>query len=742
METYRKKRLIPNIDFSKIEQQNSKLRPYQVEMKQRVFDTWQAGKKSIMMQMPTGTGKTMLFVSIIKDIWDSHFDRKTLKKFLILVHRKELIEQVQRTLYLKGGLAHGTIGGGNKEDDLFHIQVAMVHTLAKEKRLNHWLENEFDFIICDEAHHFLANDYLKIRKAFPDAYLLGVTATPYRLNHQPFTDYFDILLRTKSVNEFIKEGWLSEYEYYSIDATSSVQTEINNLRVLNTGDYSEYAMSNALDKKTIRAGVVKTWLKYAKGKKTIVYTINKQHNKNLCEEFEKEGFNCVAIDSDTPKEKREEFVEKFRNGAIDIICNVNIFSEGFDCPDVECIQLARPTTSLSMYLQQVGRGLRISKNKDKTIFLDNVGLYNRFGLPSANRQWQRHFIGDENWDDKNDYNLEEDDIHRARIIDIEEADDDFYQVYSNVQDKDMKTIGKVMDFLGISFSEILSYLNLEEQNTNLNTVLSEEQYNSLLSILIEKSKREAMKGDDGFISIFDLKTDEVVGRKHFFYRVKNFRTLKYHTIKCDNFVDCYVDVVNKVYCDYLCSNLHKYKDIYKVCEKLEIIDGPAEYPHTTKIVRTKILSNGNKIETNLSNVQKIERLKYLLSYSKENMFFRFYENFITEQDDKIIEIPENIENTQEITNYQKNIIKIDDMEYNVDSMNEKEIIELICMLHDKVSIEFIDKQKVEDRLQEIEKEDELLQLDKRIEQSEHDEEEILRMAERIQQKRKEKQESV
>lgn len=271
------------MDFTEIKQKNTKLRSYQVEMKQKVFKEWQNGNMSVMMQMPTGTGKTMLFASIIKDLWNHFYDNPPLKKFLIIVHRKELVEQVQKTLYDKYGLAHGTIQSGKRDNEMYHIQVAMVQTLAREKRLNKWKDNEFDFIICDEAHHILADSYQKIRKAFPEAYLLGVTATPYRLNKQPFTDTFDVLVRSKPISWFIKDGYLSEYEYYSIEATSKLQLEIDNLKIDSTGDYSDKAMTNALDNRKIRAKVVKTWLEHANGKKTIVYTINKEHNQNLCQ---------------------------------------------------------------------------------------------------------------------------------------------------------------------------------------------------------------------------------------------------------------------------------------------------------------------------------------------------------------------------------------------------------------------------------------------------------------------------
>ena len=133
-------------------------------------------------------------------------------------------------------------------------------------------------------------------------------------------------------------------------------------------------MERVCDNDRVRAQVVKAYLDYAKGKRGIVYTINKLHNKNLCRQFNEKGIKAVAIDSDTPKVLREKYIEQFRRGEFLIICNVNLFTEGFDCPDIEFVQLARPTKSLALYLQQVGRGLRISDNKEKTLFLDNVGL--------------------------------------------------------------------------------------------------------------------------------------------------------------------------------------------------------------------------------------------------------------------------------------------------------------------------------------------------------------------------------
>ena len=275
---------------------------------------------------------------------------------------------------------------------MFPFQIASVQTL--NRRLDRWSERNFDFIIVDEAHHVLAESYKKIISTYPNAKVLGVTATPYRLSGAGFRPEFDVLIESESIREFIKKGYLSDYEYYSIAPFSQMQHQIDDItKVDSSGDYANSELMEICDKNKIRAQVVDTYLKYAKGKKGIVYTINKLHNKHLCESFCESGVSAVAIDSDTSAEERERLIQQFKRGEIDVLCNVDIFSEGFDCPDIEFVQLARPTKSLSLYLQQVGRGLRICEGKEKTIFLDNVGLYNRFGVPALKRPWQGYFDG-------------------------------------------------------------------------------------------------------------------------------------------------------------------------------------------------------------------------------------------------------------------------------------------------------------------------------------------------------------
>ena len=465
--------------FSKRQSYHDTLRDYQQNNKTKIYKAWERGKMSVMLQMPTGTGKTRLFASIIKDLQDYCYDRLAVKgltgeqrqqfrlpKILVLVHRKELVEQIQETLTEKYKHACGVVTGTALFGEERNVIIASVQTLSRRRRLNSWEKKvDFDFIIIDEAHHSTADSYQRIRKSWPNARLLGVTATPYRLSHQPFTDSYDCLILSNPVFEFIEQGYLCNYEYYSIKPDSQMQYNIDHLKTnVFDGDYDERDMERLLNQDRIRANILKTYERFAKGKKGIVYTINRLHNQMLAELFEKHGYKVAYIDSETPKEERSDVVSKFREGKIDIIFNVNIFSEGFDCPDLEFIQLVRPTKSLSMYLQQVGRGFRISEGKDKVIFLDNVGLFNRFGLPSARRKWKYHFEGKEDWQEESTggAGLLEEQHYTPR--DLTEGNEDVMMVYSSIDGNESTDI-----------NEVESKEENKELNDNKNTTMDDNE---------------------------------------------------------------------------------------------------------------------------------------------------------------------------------------------------------------------------------------------------------------------------
>ena len=234
---------------------------------------------------------------------------------------------------------------------------------------------------------------------------MGLTATPCRLNGHPFTDLFDVLLQSHPINWFIAEGYLSLYDYMSVRPDNEDVRIINSLRKRGAdGDFSVREMSEKLDIRPSLERLCDTITRYAKGKKGIVYAIDIKHAEHIAEIYQKNGIKAIALSSKTPDKDREEILERFRNtqtggkkplkeGDIQVIVNVSLFDEGLDCPDVEFIQMARPTLSLSKYLQMVGRGLRVYDGKKYCLILDNVGNYRLFGLPSDDRDWESMFVG-------------------------------------------------------------------------------------------------------------------------------------------------------------------------------------------------------------------------------------------------------------------------------------------------------------------------------------------------------------
>ena len=215
---------------------------------------------------------------------------------------------------------------------------------------------------------------------------------------------------------------MADFDYVSIPPDSHIQQMIDNAEVSPMGEFMSQALEEAFNCQRIRAKVYDAYKKFAYGRKGIIYAISKAHAANLAALYNAKGVSAVAIDCDTPKEQRKELIEGFKRGDIMVLVNVEIFTEGFDCPDVSFIQLARPTRSLALFLQQVGRGLRAVSGKEKTIIIDNVGLYNYFGLPDANRKWLFHFNGQEDFEEmmRRDSNPKDDVEPQVRECDEED----------------------------------------------------------------------------------------------------------------------------------------------------------------------------------------------------------------------------------------------------------------------------------------------------------------------------------
>lgn len=361
------------------------LRDYQIEICEKVNEAF--GKhRSVMMQMPTGTGKTVVLASLVKQ----YLNRDADCAVLIVAHRIELIEQTGAFLS-HFGIDYGVIAGGKWPTVFKRVMVASVQTLSK----NLDIDLAPSLVVIDEAHHALAKTYQMLWTAWPEAKFLGLTATPYRMSGEGFTDLFEVLVDSWSVKQFIADGWLSPYDYYSIRPDSEEQQEIDSLKKRGAdGDFQMKELREKLDVRPSIERLFESFERFAFDKKGIIYAIDIAHAEHIAEYYRLQGVNAVAISSKTPAKERAEVIRTFKDGnRIQILVSVDLFSEGFDCPDVEFIQMARPTLSLAKYLQMVGRGLRPCKGKQCCMIIDNVGLYRTFGLPSVDRDWGYYFLG-------------------------------------------------------------------------------------------------------------------------------------------------------------------------------------------------------------------------------------------------------------------------------------------------------------------------------------------------------------
>ena len=385
--------------------------------------------QSVMVQMPTGTGKTVLLSEVVKSE-----ERRVKNPWVwIVVHRRELVEQIRETLETMLSSPCSTSGTAlSLLLDDSRIKVMSIQWLSR-----HYQEMEEipSLIVIDEAHHAVAKTYKEVMDAFPEAKKLGLTATPCRLTRRGFTDLFDVLLQSWSAKKFIADGWLSLYDYMSIREDSEDWRLVNSLKKRGAdGDFSLREMSEKLNVQPSIKRLCDTVMRYAANKKGITYAIDIAHAEHIAEAYRQHGINAVAISSKTPLLERKAIIERFKETSvgdccgkpcyaslgltkplgetlsvdykadvrdktleqkanIQVLVNVDLFGEGFDCPDVEFIQLARPTLSLAKYLQQVGRGMRVFEGKKYCLILDNVGLYRLFGLPSDDRDWQAMFEG-------------------------------------------------------------------------------------------------------------------------------------------------------------------------------------------------------------------------------------------------------------------------------------------------------------------------------------------------------------
>ena len=482
------------------------LRDYQIEICERVREAF-ARHRSVMVQMPTGTGKTVVLAELVREYLNVNLNVNGGRNVLIVAHRRELVEQIQQALLRVMGAGVARELPTQKSCDCLCAEGAAAREscdyltqqgcdclkqqgcdcLCSEGAAAHiavhsiqWLARNIEkvkgkpgLVIVDEAHHALAKTYKMMWEAWPEAKFLGLTATPWRMSGEGFTDLFEVMVQSWSVKRFIAEGWLCAYDYYAVRPDSDDQRRIDSLTKRGTdGDYQTKEMREKLDDAPCIERLFETYMQHAKGMKGIVYAIDIEHAEHIADYYKQQGVAAYAISSKTSINERKRLIEAFRKrvflphpssparrgstspsapppqegaptgkpavlysqtssrpagvarelptqqscdclcaeGAaaqegcdcltqegrdclVQVLVSVDLFSEGFDCPDVEFIQMARPTLSLAKYLQMVGRGLRAHKGKACCTIIDNVGLYRAFGLPSADRDWNDAFCG-------------------------------------------------------------------------------------------------------------------------------------------------------------------------------------------------------------------------------------------------------------------------------------------------------------------------------------------------------------
>jgi DNA repair protein RadD len=348
------------------------LYPYQSD----VIAKWIASPcRKTLLVSPTGSGKTVMCSEIIKHYADEH------KPVLVLAHRREIIGQIGKKLFACG-VNHGIIQAGHPSHPMRSVQVASVATVASRSLRGSTPLPPADLVVIDEAHHTPAKTYRKIVEAYPDAKILGLTATPCRGDGRGLGHDFDEIIEAPQIPELIDQKFLVRPIYY----TTTKPPDLKGVRVRG-GDYVEGDLAVRLDRPELVGDVVGHYLKHGQGRKCVVFAINVQHSIHLCEEFARQGIKAGHIDGSTPIEERKATLKQVENRELDVVTNCMVLTEGWDCAAVSCVILARPTKQRGMYLQMVGRGLRTSPGKTDCIVLDHSGAVHRLGRADEHIVW-------------------------------------------------------------------------------------------------------------------------------------------------------------------------------------------------------------------------------------------------------------------------------------------------------------------------------------------------------------------
>jgi superfamily II DNA or RNA helicase len=348
------------------------LRPYQSDAVDSIRGHFKQGKKRVLFVLATGGGKTETFIHIAEQAMSRN------KKVFFLVHKKNLVRQISERCN-KYNLQHGIIAGGHKKNYQHAAQVCSVQTL--KNRLDEVPVP--DLIIIDEAHHASAGTWKAIMEYYNDVFMLGVTATPWRLDGKGLGDMFEQMVLGPPIAELIKMGNLVMPSYYMFKKIEA----LDNLKQNNFGEYDLGDISDVMTDIAICGDIVKEYKRLADGEPAIYSCSTIHHAQEMAKTFRNAGYTSEAVHGEQKDEEVDRIFKGLADRTIQVVTFCNLISEGTDIPAVAVVGMLRPTASLSLYLQIVGRGLRPCAGKDKCIILDHVNNMARHKHPLTPRVW-------------------------------------------------------------------------------------------------------------------------------------------------------------------------------------------------------------------------------------------------------------------------------------------------------------------------------------------------------------------
>jgi DNA repair protein RadD len=351
----------------------TELRPYQSE-NVTALDALVPGDR-VLSVGPTGSGKTVIFCELIK--------RKVakFKRVLVIAHRREIITQTSRKLY-DNGVRHGIIQAGFDPRPMEPVQVASIATLYVRAIRSEAMRLPIaDLVIVDEAHHSVAHTYSEIIKRYPEAIIIGFTATPCRGDGHGLGGIFNTLIEMPQVAALIDQKHLVPTLCYA-----PVDPDLSGVRV-QAGDYAVGQLERRMNTDKLVGDIVTHWHKYGQNRPTVVFAVGVAHSIHLRDEFLKSGVTAEHLDGSTPKDERDAILKRLASGETTIVSNCQVLTEGWDCPETACTILARPTKSMGLFRQMIGRVLRPAPGKVNAIVLDHSGAVYRHGLPEDHVDW-------------------------------------------------------------------------------------------------------------------------------------------------------------------------------------------------------------------------------------------------------------------------------------------------------------------------------------------------------------------